>query len=84
MRLSTEYRARPVARASAVLDGGDHVGVDLAGDIELKGPDDLFLGEPFLATPLDVILRASVRAHAGEGDMPQSGVGLAVPPRLSR
>ncbi len=44
--LSADSRARPVARASAVLDGGDDVGVNLAGDVALEHPDDLFLGAP--------------------------------------
>ena len=60
------------------------VGVDLAGDVALEHPDDLFLGAAFFAAPFDVDEGAGVGAHAGDHDVPQRGVGLAVPPGLSR
>ena len=41
-----------------------------------------FLGAPFLAAPFDVVDGALVGAHAGDSDVPQGGVGLAVAARV--
>jgi hypothetical protein len=59
------------------LDGSEVV-VDLSGDVALEHSDDLFLGQAFFASPLYVGAGAWVCAHAGNHDVPQRCVGLAV------
>src|SRR6516165_10336869 len=69
-------QAAPGAWASA--GAWAQVGVDLAGDVTLEAADDLFLGEAFLAAPVDVGAGGRVGAHPGDDDPVRGVVGLPV------
>ena len=46
--------------------------------VALEAAHRLFLGLPVLHPALDVVLGSRVLDHAGEHDVPESGVGLTV------
>ena len=52
--------------------------VDLACDVALEATDGFLLGEALLDAPVDVVAGVGVIDHAGDDDLPQRGVGLAV------
>jgi len=53
--------------------------VDLPCDVALEAPDGLLPGESFLRAPLDVVTCPWIRDHSRDDDVPERGVGLAVP-----
>jgi hypothetical protein len=52
--------------------------VDLSSDVALETSDRLLLGQPFLGASIDVLGGAGVIDHAGDHDVPQSGVRLTI------
>jgi len=72
---------RPVTMLLGAVKGelvSGQIVVDLAGDVALEAPEGFFLGESFLGAPLDVGPGSRVVDHAGDDDVPERGVGLAV------
>ena len=52
--------------------------VDLAGDVALEASEGFFLGSTLCDAFGDVVLGSLVVDHAGDDNVPERGVGLAI------